>query len=492
MTQSHRIRPTVLLRAERAEVRQAVSLRLAEAGYAHRQVSSASEVCRSLETPQVEALVWIMEGAQSDAMRLLDQLRDRESDACVIVMGPELGAEQVSAFLRNGAYDYLSIPARPGRLEESLRQGLANRRSFREVRGLSGQLQTANDQLARERDSLRRLNRSLVALNQLSQALSGTHDADDIARLVARRVPALLPYDRLSITWRELERIWVSTSGGEHVEESPSNGRTDGFARQCLVQSDFESRCRAQTCQAGDPIVDAIDVPLVSKNEDIGRFRLERLQGEPFDAADREFMVTVAASLALTLANADAHRSLEQMAMKDGLTNLFNRRAFDQLLSQEVKAAERYRSPLCLLLADIDYFKSVNDHFGHPIGDTLLKEVGTLLAESLREVDIVARYGGEEFAIILPRTDVHSGCVLANRIREQITRHAFMADRSLVRLTLSVGVAGFIPGSMRAKEDLLEAADRALYHAKACGRNRVEIHEGTCPHPHVARVYAQP
>jgi diguanylate cyclase (GGDEF)-like protein len=222
-------------------------------------------------------------------------------------------------------------------------------------------------------------------------------------------------------------------------------------------------------------VVDAIEVPLVSRNQDVGSFRLERRQGDLFGRADREFMMTVATSLALSLTNAHAHRSLEQMAMKDGLTDLFNRRAFDQLLGQEIKAAERYQSPLCLLLGDVDHFKAVNDRFGHPVGDALLKEVATLLTESLREVDIVARYGGEEFAIILPRTDVASGSVLANRIRERIERHVFIIERFTICLTLSLGVAGFSPPSVRTREDMIHAVDQALYQAKSGGRNRVEI-----------------
>lgn len=198
----------------------------------------------------------------------------------------------------------------------------------------------------------------------------------------------------------------------------------------------------------------------------------------------------VGTSLALSLTNAEAHRTLEQMAMKDGLTDLYNRRAFDQFLSQEVKSAARYRSPVCLLLGDVDNFKLVNDRFGHPVGDALLKEVATVLRHSLREVDRVARYGGEEFAMILPRTDVASGRVLANRIRERIERHVFLIQRVPIRLTLSLGVAGFTPPLMGTNEDLIGAADRALYQAKARGRNRVEIQEETVPRRRTVPAYA--
>jgi diguanylate cyclase (GGDEF)-like protein len=472
------IQPTVMVHATGPEMQRALTQRLGDAGYTARPVSTSREVIASHDRQHfVEAVVWTIDDSEVAAMHLLDQLRDRESDMCVIFIGPELGAERVSECLRNGAFDYLAMPVRPGRMEESLRQGLANRLSFREVQGLSGQLRIANEELSRERDSLKRLNHSLVLLNELGQAMSGTHEADEIVRIVAERISAILPYDVLSVTWREPKRMWV------YLPDKMNSGSVRLNTDETLRQG--------RTPSAGRSIIDAIEIPLRSKMEEMGGFRLERAQGQAFGPADRKLMMTVAASLALSLTNAVAHRALEQMAMKDGLTGLFNRRAFDQLLTQEVKAAERYRSPLCLLLGDVDHFKAINDRFGHPVGDALLKEIAALLTESLREVDRVARYGGEEFAIILPRTDVASGTVLANRIRERIERHVFMVERLPIHLTLSVGVAGYAPVSMRTTKELIDATDRALYQAKAHGRNRVEVQEETTPGPRTAPVYAQ-
>ena len=483
--------PMVLLKAEGTPEQEALSLRLSQAGYEVRPVSTSMEVLECLDQePTVEALVWAIEGTTDEAMQLLDQLRDCESDLCVILTGPELGAECVSQCLRNGAFDYLATPVRSGRMEESLRQGLDVRHSFRKVRGLSNQLSTANEELGRERDRLKQLNHSLVLLNQLGHAMSATHEAEEIVRIVAARVPAILPYHVLKVKWRDPEHVWVYRAG--EMPTGPAGPKSHAAAVERPCAADPEKLSKGRMSHAGHAVIDAIEVPLLSRNEDIGSFRLERVQGNPFGPADREFMMTVATSLALSLTNAHAHRTLEQMAMKDGLTDLFNRRAFDQLLGQEIKAAERYRSPLCLLLGDVDHFKAVNDHYGHPVGDVLLKEVATLLTESLREVDIVARYGGEEFAIILPRTDVASGSVLANRIRERIERHVFMIERFTIRLTLSLGVAGFSPPSMRTRDDLVDAVDRALYQAKARGRNRVEGQEQSTPATLTSSVYVQP
>ncbi len=487
----HIVQPTVLIKAEGMQTQQVLFERLSQSGYKARSVSTSMEVLECLDEQRpVEALIWEMEGPEDESMQLLDELRDRQSDLCVILIGPELGAECVSQCLRNGAFDYLAVPVRPGRMEESLRQGLDIRHSFRKVQSLSGELSIANEALGRERDQLKRLNQSLVLLNQLGQAMSATHEAEEIVRIVAQRVPAILPYDVLTVTWREPKHMWVYRA--DNITPRAAQ-RKNGA--QSVVQTSVAHPGRPSTARKShthDVLIDAIEVPLLSRNEDVGSFRLERVQGNLFGPADREFTMTVATSLALSLTNAHAHRSLEQMAMKDGLTDLFNRRAFDQLLVQEIKAAERYRSPLCLLLGDVDHFKAVNDRFGHPVGDALLKEVATLLTKSLREVDIVARYGGEEFAIILPRTDVASGSVLANRIRERIERHVFLIERFTIRLTLSLGVAGFAPPSMRTREDMVHAVDRALYQAKAGGRNRVEVQDQAAPAAAISHVYVQP
>jgi DNA-binding NtrC family response regulator len=155
VTHRHVVQPTVLMKADGMHMQEVLFQRLSQTGYKAKSVSTSREVLECLdEQPPVEALVWVIGGPKDDAMQLLDQLRDRESDLCVILIGPELGAECVSQCLRSGAFDYLAAPVRPGRMEESLRQGLDIRHSFRKVQGLSGQLTTANEALGRERDRL--------------------------------------------------------------------------------------------------------------------------------------------------------------------------------------------------------------------------------------------------------------------------------------------------------------------------------------------------
>jgi diguanylate cyclase (GGDEF)-like protein len=167
------------------------------------------------------------------------------------------------------------------------------------------------------------------------------------------------------------------------------------------------------------------------------------------------------------------HQALQEASIRDSLTGLCNRREFDRRLRDELERCERYRHPLSLLMLDLDHFKAINDRYGHPVGDKVLREVADIVKHALRASDEVARHGGEEFAVILPETDKFVAGVLAQRIREVVATHAFSGDgtRSL-SVTVSIGLAGF-PNDAKSGEGLIAAADSALYDAKRAGRNRV-------------------
>ncbi len=171
------------------------------------------------------------------------------------------------------------------------------------------------------------------------------------------------------------------------------------------------------------------------------------------------------------------NRELQLLSVTDGLTKAYNHRHFQERLKSEFARAKRYEEPLSCAMIDIDHFKAVNDAWGHPVGDRVLVRLVEILKEGIRSEDLVARYGGEEFALLLPKTDVDHASHLAERLRERAEgeRLHLSAEQSLA-FTISVGVAGFSPGgSHQDPEDLLQAADAALYCAKAHGRNRVEL-----------------
>ena len=179
----------------------------------------------------------------------------------------------------------------------------------------------------------------------------------------------------------------------------------------------------------------------------------------------------IANQVAISLQNAHMYQALEEQATTDGLTGLVNHRTFQERFSAMLGRADRHKFPVSLILTDIDHFKKVNDTYGHPAGDEVLRRVAAILKASARKIDIVARYGGEEFAIVLEATDRAGARQLAERIRIEVAQQNFQSGKGPFKATLSLGVASY-PEDARAKADLIAQADQSLYAAKHGGRNR--------------------
>lgn len=175
------------------------------------------------------------------------------------------------------------------------------------------------------------------------------------------------------------------------------------------------------------------------------------------------------------------YRYLDRRATYDGLTGVLNRVALDERLSVGCKNTDRHGRTLSLLMVDIDFFKRVNDNYGHQCGDHILQAVARLLNESIRAGDVLARYGGEEFTIILPETDEAAALALAERLRRIVAEAALnCTDNANIGITISIGCANRGPYTM-SSEDLIKAADMAVYHAKQTGRNRVVVASAVAP-----------
>lgn len=194
---------------------------------------------------------------------------------------------------------------------------------------------------------------------------------------------------------------------------------------------------------------------------------------KPFDAEQLDARLRVAKRIL------DLHEMLRTNAMYDSLTGLLNRAAIMDSLHQELDRAAREAKPLGVLLCDIDHFKRVNDTWGHPAGDAVLREVAQRLRSSLRSYDKIGRYGGEEFLLVLPACDRCSGLALAERLRRSIeaTPVSIGAETGAeaIAVTASLGIAIAEASSQGSMDALIQAADTALYRAKAQGRNRVEL-----------------
>jgi two-component system cell cycle response regulator len=191
------------------------------------------------------------------------------------------------------------------------------------------------------------------------------------------------------------------------------------------------------------------------------------------DIVIRAAVAAIRRAQALETTRAD-NRRLEALATTDPLTRVLNRRALLDRLTAEVDRARRFNSSLTLLLLDVDHFKMINDTAGHLAGDSVLRQLGALLEEAVRKVDVVARDGGEEFVAILPETSSEGGVTFAERLRERVASQSFdVGIDKPVHLTVSIGVATFPSPRVATTEDFFARADEALYRAKSGGRNQV-------------------
>ena len=173
----------------------------------------------------------------------------------------------------------------------------------------------------------------------------------------------------------------------------------------------------------------------------------------------------------------ETNKRLERLSITDGLTNLYNHRYFQDELGRAFEESARYGRPLSLAIADLDFFKKVNDGYGHAVGDEVLKVVSRMFQESSRSTDLVARYGGEEFAIMMPETDGHSAITFAEKLRSLVQSTPIRTQAGELRLTVSIGVATVPHPQIHAAKELIIAADNALYRAKHAGRNQVQADE---------------
>ncbi len=213
-------------------------------------------------------------------------------------------------------------------------------------------------------------------------------------------------------------------------------------------------------------------VPLMSKGTLNGIIILgDRINSKDFSESEKEYLMDIASLAGIAIHNA----SLYEMATTDMMTRLKIHHYFHTLLVDEVDRARRLSRPLCVIMADIDHFKIVNDMNGHQAGDMVLINVAKIIRDSIRHIDVASRYGGEEFAVILPGTEIHEALVVAERIRQNIEKSMVVYDGREIGATISIGVTQYDPDLDKTKNTLIERADKALYISKRNGRNLVSF-----------------
>jgi two-component system, cell cycle response regulator len=337
----------------------------------------------------------------------------------------------------------------------------------------------------------------LLSVLDILKAISAERQARNILFVFVEQIARIIPVDRCSIV-----RILDGEKEGAVLVSHENEA-----LRDCVIQLDKypELTSVVETGEmlaiddvSAHPLMGEVSgilqragimsllvLPIVRRDAHVGTLILRAARRHnAFTLREISFfqIVTEAAANALERAHLFesiqvANERLEQLAITDSLTGIYNRRYFHERLEHEFERAVRYSLPFSCVLFDIDDFKQVNDTFGHLIGDEVLKEVAQCMISCTRRVDILARYGGEEFVILLPQTDLDGATTEAERIRSVFEKHSFSEIQEARKVTISVGVAALDASTMKVSNDLLNAADMALYEAKNSGKNRVVIHQ---------------
>jgi diguanylate cyclase (GGDEF)-like protein len=336
-------------------------------------------------------------------------------------------------------------------------------------------------------DALHRRNLALMkqvdhlsTLREIGLAISGSLELSEALHVIANVVQGALDVRRLTIYQLDPEdnvfRPIVAKYGNDLItqdrleeESAPRRGSPLGEA----IDS------RAVTLVNGPNQSEAY-VPLIAKHEPLGVMVLQdQRDGQPFGQDDAALFQQLGSQIAIAINNAQ----LYAMAVTDGLTRLFVRRYFDLRLQEEFSQAQRYRREFSVMMFDIDHFKKFNDTHGHQTGDRVLRQFAVLLQKNTRQSDVCCRYGGEEMAIILPETRIEEAALLAQKLCGLIRDHAFSGEEGqALSVTSSIGVAAY-RAEFEAPEEIVKAADQALYRAKEAGRNRVELAGAAEPAP---------
>ncbi|HEX2027074.1 MAG TPA: sensor domain-containing diguanylate cyclase, partial [Nitriliruptorales bacterium] len=332
-------------------------------------------------------------------------------------------------------------------------------------------------ELERSRDALQR------SLDRLGQTLMSTLDLNRTLAAVVDAAASALTAERAG--------LFMLAPGRTRLYLKVGRGLPQEVAERQLPVGEGVVGWVAQTASVVRLPQDADDAPELSDDESGGRALLavplftpnagqvigvlvlyDRTDGEPFDDEDLHTLRSFAVQASVAIDNVRLHEATQQASITDGLTGLWNLRYFQQRADEEVERASRFGHDLAMVVLDIDHFKAVNDRYGHRIGDQVLIEVSRRVADEVREVDTLARYGGEELILVLPETDAAGARRTAERIRQAVAGRSIATDAGAVEVTVSLGVAASVGGALTAS-DLLHEADRAMYGAKAAGRDRV-------------------
>jgi len=352
------------------------------------------------------------------------------------------------------------------------------------IRGTS--LISAVDIVSKVNEQLDKKLFEATVLNEMSSLIErGIEDFEGIVNIVMETLARILDYDVAAIVTIEEHDIGcffkinkpTSELRLREVQEYTKNYLKENNI--CLSSSNkmevFGTDKIEQASVTNERKIVYFDVPIRFADKLGGLIVLTRNASEKIDSKEEDFFKVVVKQAFIIMENSWLYNKVKSLAVTDSLTGIYNHGFLYECLCKEYARAERYKLPLSFLMLDMDYFKKVNDSYGHPQGDTVLCKISHILRNNVRVCDTIGRYGGEEFSIILPESKLEDSVSLAERIRKEVEQYNFGDVNKVIKCTASIGVSSYPCPDVKNLEDLINKADKALYNAKAEGRNRVCI-----------------
>lgn len=319
--------------------------------------------------------------------------------------------------------------------------------------------------------------RQLEAINTIAQQSTAVMELEELLTRVCSIIQRAFQVSHVSLLLREEGDLVLRAHEGALTPCLPLGGRFSASQRPwsevlatsgTVIEKDLSSesdsfRVFRESCSR-------LSIPLISFGQTLGVLTLHSSERNAFREGELQSLESVADICANSIQNAHYVERVKQLAYLDGLTGIFNRRFFELRIGEEIERARRYETGMAVIMADIDQFKRLNDEFGHLLGDEVLRQVSSIFHQQVRKIDVVCRYGGEEFAILLTQINAHQALSIAEKLRRLVETWQFPGVPRAI--TISAGVAAF-PTDGRTRDEIVRAADQALYSAKQSGRNKV-------------------
>jgi two-component system cell cycle response regulator len=444
----HMVKPTILVVDDEAFFRRLFTDILAEEGlYEIECATSGEDALKRIAVGSIDVVVTDMVMPDVCGLDLLRRSRSFDNPPDIILATGNATVETAIQALKNGARDYLLKPCNPDQLRHTVRTILEQRRLLSE----------------------NTLLRTQIRLYQKGQSLAAQLDIDELFR---ESVAALLGETGHA---RALGFV-ASQHGIAHLTPSPGveEDSLQTLAEELANRIDephkpiqLESKDLSGITDLPEDLRSIWLFPLNAEEDMRGAIALFNAVGADLpDPLPRDAMIFLAEQVLLGFQNACQFKGARELIYADDLTGLYNHRYLHIALEQEIRRAERFGLEFSVAFIDLDMFKNVNDTHGHLVGSNVLKEVGQILRQCVRDADLLFRYGGDEFTALLIETDSHGAKVVAERIRKKINDHAFqIINGQACKITATVGYATY-PIHATGKNDLIELADKAMYQGK--------------------------